>query len=175
MSTLYIDGTTIISGLEGVTVVRMTPLLRELILHVTTDSLSQEEHRRVEAVVLDQLSPDPAAPLQIPVLHDSRIRSISDSLQHDPTDTRTLEQFGLEVGASERTLQRLFKSETGTSFGQWRTQLRLQHSIIELGQGANVTGAAIDSGYNETSSYINAFRRAFGTTPGAYFRINPRP
>ena len=131
MSTLYVDHRVEMAGLEGVTVVKVSALLRELILHITTATLEQAEHERVEAVLLDQLYADPAAPLQIPALQDSRLRSISDQLTNDPTDRRTLHQLGQDVGASERTLQRLFRAETGTSFGQWRTHLRLQNSVIE--------------------------------------------
>lgn len=175
MSTLYINAEIVVRGLGGVTVVAVSPLLRELILHITTASLTQSAHDRVEALLLDQLEADPAAPLKLPVLHDSRIRAIADRLEADPTDSRTLRQLGHDVGASERTLQRLFRSETGTSFGRWRTQLRLQHGVIELGKGASVTAAASNSGYSETSAFIQAFRNAFGTTPGAYFRRSSRP
>ncbi len=100
---------------------------------------------------------------------------IVERFEMDPTDSRTLRQLGYNVGASERTLQRLFKKETGTSFGQWRTQLNLQHGVIELGKGASATTAASRSGYSETSAFIQAFRIAFGTTPGAYFGQSSRP
>ncbi|MFJ6850483.1 helix-turn-helix domain-containing protein [Streptomyces sp. NPDC091271] len=39
----------------------------------------------------------------------------------------SLGRLGHEVGASERTLSRLFQQETGMSFPQWRTQLRVHH------------------------------------------------
>ena len=79
----------------------------------------------------------------------------------------------LQRGAHERTLQRLFKPETGTTFGRWRTQLRLQHGVIALGQGQNVTTTAATSGYREASAFIAAFRSAFGTTPGRYVEHSP--
>ena len=72
------------------------------------------------------------------------------------------------VGAHERTLQRLFVTETGTTFGRWRTQLRLQHGIVALTHGHTVTSAATLSGYQEPSAFIAAFRATFGTTPAHY-------
>ena len=169
MSTLYIDTATSIPGLHGVTVVPVSPLLRELILHMINSSHTEAERIRLEAVLLDQLTADPSQPLQLPRLHDSRLQDIADIFERDPTDRRTLPQLGSEIGASERTLQRLFQNEIGQSFGRWRTQVRLQHSVIELGRGRSVTSAASRSGYSETSSFIEAFRYAFGTTPGRYF------
>ena len=88
----------------------------------------------------------------------------------DPRDPRTLREFGREVGAGERTLQRLFAAETGTSFGRWRTLLRLQHGLVWLGRGETVTTAATRSGYDQPSAFIAAFKAVFGMTPGQYVR-----
>ena len=89
-------------------------------------------------------------------------------MNENPRDQRTLREFGREVGANERTLQRLFRMETGTTFGRWRTQLRLQHGVIALAEGRTVASAATSSGYAEPSAFIAAFRSVFGTTPGRY-------
>ena len=169
MSTLYVDAATIPANLDTVAVVSVSPLLRELILHITGEPLTEPAQKRIEAVLLDQLAADPARPLQVRRLVDERLRAIAGAFEVDPCDRRTLRELGADVGASERTLQRLFKAETGSSFGRWRTQVRLQCSIIELGKGRSVTEAASRSGYRETSAFIAAFRSAFGTTPGRYF------
>ena len=169
MSTLYIDADTQPPNLDRVTVVSISPLLRELILHLVREQLTKAAHDRIEAVLIDQLAADPARPLELPRLVDERLQAIAAAFERDPCDRRTLRELGADVGASERTLQRLFNSETGSSFGRWRTQLRLQHSVIELGRERSVTEAASRSGYRETSAFIEAFRSAFGTTPGRYF------
>ena len=169
MSTLYIEPGVVVPGIDGVTVMTVSPLLRELIHHVLDEGPEGPARRRIEPVIFDQLTIAPAAPLEIPRLEDPRLRAVADILEADPRDQRTLSQLGDEIGASERTLQRLFHRETGTTFGRWRTQLRLQHAILTLGRGATVATAAIDAGYNEPSAFIAAFRRTFGTTPGRYF------
>ena len=177
MSTLYIDtDTDETTDHTTVMVVSVSPLLRELILHISHAALDTDARDHVESVIFDQISAAPAAPLELLKLRDQRTRAIADCLERDPTDDRTLRQFGAVVGANERTLQRLFAAETGSTFGQWRTQVRLQHGIVALGEGASVTDAAIGSGYHEPSSFIAAFRAAFGTTPGRYFtRVDPEP
>jgi AraC-like DNA-binding protein len=174
MSTLYVNPAAPVPVLDRLTVVSVTSLLRELILHIIDATPGGEELLRLEAVLLDQIVADPAEPLELPVLSDPRLQAIADIYEANPADQRTLNELGNEVAASERTLQRLFHSETGQSFGRWRTQLRLQHGLIELGKGRKVTQAASRSGYSETSAFIAAFRTAFGVTPGRYFTQNPR-
>ena len=176
MSTLYIDPSSppALAGHvnvlpDHVTVVSVTPLLRELVRHIHDHPPSGAERRRLEDVILDQITSAQAAPLAIPRLRDPRVRAIAEAFDRNPRDDRTLRQFGREVGASERTLQRLFVAETGTSFGRWRTQVRLQHGVIALGRGMSVATAALTSGYSEPSAFIAAFRSAFGTTPSRYF------
>jgi AraC-like DNA-binding protein len=72
------------------------------------------------------------------------------------------------AGASERTLSRLYRAETGMSFPQWRAQLRLHAGLVALASGTPVAAAAHRCGYSTASSFIASFRQAFGVTPGRY-------
>lgn len=168
MAALYFDSTVALHEQEDVTVISVTPLLKELINSV--GSVSDEDRRlHLEAVILDELSDaSVATPLRLSQLEDPRVRAIAEALDADPADRRTLAEFGGAVGASERTLQRLFASETGSTFGRWRTQLRLQHGMVALSEGHTVASAALRCGYQEPSAFIVAFRSAFGTTPGRH-------
>ena len=56
------------------------------------------------------------------------------------------------------------------TFGRWRQQVRLLHALRRLAEGASVTTAALDVGYDSTSAFIAMFKRNLGTTPGGYFR-----
>lgn len=157
---------------DGVAVLSVSPVLRHLIVHlVDTADPTAETHgarRRLERVTLDQLAAAPEAPLRLPMVNDPRLVAIASALDEDPRCDRTLRDFGREVGASERTLQRLFVAETGTTFGRWRTRLRLQHGLIWLGRGTTVTIAATRAGYDQPSAFIAAFKTAYGTTPGRF-------
>ena len=55
---------------------------------------------------------------------DDRAREVSEALLLDPSDSRTLAEWGRAVGASERTLLRAFRAETGVGFQEWRTRAR---------------------------------------------------
>ncbi len=155
-------------GDEGPVVVEVSPLLREVILALTGASEPPASTRRLlRRVVLDQLRRVTILPLELPRPRDDRLVQIVEQLSDDPADRRTLARLGREVGASERTLSRLFRRETGMSFPQWRGQLRLQHAQLLLAGGESVTATAHACGYRSTSAFIEAFRAAFGSTPGS--------
>jgi AraC-like DNA-binding protein len=152
------------------TLLAVSPLLREVLLTLTaTPPLPADEGGRLEAVIFDQLRPAPAGESYLlPEPGDDRLRAIAAILRSDPGDPRTLTQLGQVVGASERTLSRLFQANTGMSFPQWRAQLRLQAALIDLAAGTPVGAVAHRCGYNTPSAFIATFRHAFGTTPGTY-------
>ena len=64
-----------------------------------------------------------------------------------------------------RTLERLFRIETGMPFGLWRQKARLLESVRLLVESRSVTHAALESGYASVSAYIAAFKQTFGCTP----------
>jgi AraC-like DNA-binding protein len=153
---------------SGPVVVAVSPLLREVILVLTGDArdLPAPSRSLLRRVALDQLRRVAVLPLQLPMPRDDRLVRIVQALSSDPSDRRTLAELGHEVGAGERTLSRLFRHETGMSFQQWRTQLRIQHAQLLLAGGESVTSTACACGYRSTSAFIEAFRDAYGTTPG---------
>ena len=69
-----------------------------------------------------------------------------------------------------RTAARLFRQETGMSFGQWRLQLRLLTALEQLGTGDTVSNVALNVGYSDVSSFIAVFKAALGETPAKYFK-----
>jgi AraC-like DNA-binding protein len=72
------------------------------------------------------------------------------------------------VGASDRTLSRLFRGDLGMTFPQWRTQLRLHSALVLLAERAPVTTVAHRCGWSSASAFIDVFRRTFGHTAGSH-------
>jgi len=152
-------------------VVNVGPLLRELILEYTREPGAGGPVRdRLRAVLIDQLRAAPQQPLHLPTPADPRLAALCSILRADPADDRTLAQLGRQVGAGDRTLSRLFRSELHMSFPQWRTQLRLHHALLLLAEGEPVTAVAGRCGWASASAFIDVFRRAFGHPPGRIFR-----
>ena len=88
----------------------------------------------------------------------------------DPRDSRTLAQLCKATGAGKRTVERLFQQQIGMTFGKWRQQLRLMRGMWLLAEGAKVTHAALESGYDTPSAFTSMFRKALGIPPSSYFR-----
>jgi AraC-like DNA-binding protein len=150
------------------TVLAVGPLLRELIVAYTRPPLDDRPERgRLRAVLLDQLLASPQQPLHLPMPTSPRLRDLCDLLRADPADNRTLAALGRQVGASDRTLSRLFRADLGMTFPQWRTQLRLHHALVLLAENTPVTTVAHLCGWSSASAFIDVFRRTFGHTPGA--------
>lgn len=84
-----------------------------------------------------------------------------------PGRPRTLKELGRAVGAGDRTLFRLFRSDLGMTFPQWRTQLRLHCALLLLADRAPVTAVAHACGWASVGAFIDSFRRTFGHTPGS--------
>ncbi|WP_245939207.1 AraC family transcriptional regulator [Actinacidiphila glaucinigra] len=155
--------------LDTPAVLAVGPLLRELIIAYTrTPEDRSPERDRLHAVLLDQLRTSPETPLYLPTPASALLRALYDLLRDDPADNRTLNQLGQQIGASDRTLSRLFRSDLGMTFPQWRTQLRLHRALILLADGAPVTTVAHQCGWSSASTFIDVFRRTFGHTPGTH-------
>ena len=161
--------------LETCRALEVAPLLRELILHIVRLEMLEQgrpEHERLEALLLDLLAEGETAPLQLPLPADPRARAFAETLLADPGSTTPLEVLARGSGASFRTLQRLFAAETGLPLETWRGRARMQQAVVSLSNGASVTTAALDAGYQSPSAFIAAFKRAFGVTP-ARWRARP--
>jgi AraC-like DNA-binding protein len=149
------------------------PLLREVILHIVGLRLLRTDeaaHQHMAQVFLDLVAAAPSLPLFVPMPRDARAQSVARMLQDDPAAEAKIDAVARKAGASVRTLQRLFREETGMRFVEWRQRLRLLHAIALLEQDASVTQAGAAAGYASTSAFIAAFRQQMGETPSRYMR-----
>jgi AraC-like DNA-binding protein len=144
------------------------PLLRELILRATpvrSDTAASSRDAHLMTLLLDEIEWAQAVPLRLTMPQDGRLQKVCLGLLKTPGDNSTLEQWGQRVGASARTLTRLFQAELGTSFLLWRQQARVFSAIPRLNQGESVTRIAIDLGYRSQGAFSTAFRRLMGHAP----------
>ncbi|OLL28154.1 hypothetical protein BTH42_29630 [Burkholderia sp. SRS-W-2-2016] len=112
----------------------------------------------------------PALSGTLPLPVERRLRSVCEQLLSAPQNNDTIDVWGARVGASTRTLARLFRDETGLSFGQWRQQLRLVEAVARLAQGMPVATVASELGYQSASAFTAMFRKTLGTSPQRYLR-----
>lgn len=154
-------------------VLTVDPLLRQLVLEAV--ALPREWDAsgapgRLMTVVLDRIRIAERAKLDLPLPSDRRLRCITDALLADPADRRDLDRFARQAGAASRTLARLFKKETGMTFGAWRRRRVLVAALERLNDGAPVTSVALDLGYESPSAFIAMFKRVLGATPSRYMQ-----
>jgi AraC-like DNA-binding protein len=123
---------------------------------------------RLRRVLVDELHEAREQPLQLPEPHDDRLQAIAQMLYEQPADNTSLAELGQTIGASARTLSRLFHNELGMTFYQWRTQLRIYYALRLLADGHDTTHVAHACGWANPSSFIAAFTSTIGTTPGRY-------
>ncbi|SON59884.1 HTH-type transcriptional regulator NimR [Mycobacterium simulans] len=156
------------AGPAAPAVLAVTPLMRELIIACSqSNGTDTDEHHRMLAVLHDQLrTTSIREPLWIPTPADSRLRQACALIADNLREPLTLRQISDRIGISQRTLSRLFSDELAMTFPQWRTQLRLQHALMLLAERCDVTSVAAECGWATPSAFIDAYRRAFGHTPG---------
>lgn len=152
--------------------VSISPLMSELIkvavdLHFPYDPDSRAS--RVMHLILDELTLLPTLPLRLPQPEDQRINKICLRLQEDPADNSTLADWSVNLGLDEKTIQRLFRKETGMTFGQWRQQARLLLAVERIAVGEKIIDVALALGYESPSAFSNMFRKQFGKTPSNFF------
>ena len=100
---------------------------------------------------------------------DKRLKSLCDALIADPGAELTLQQWASQVGASDRTLTRLFERELGMGFAQWRQQVRLAHAAPLIARGVPLSQVAAELGYASQSAFSAMFKKIFGSSPSAFF------
>jgi AraC-like DNA-binding protein/quercetin dioxygenase-like cupin family protein len=175
MRSLYfpVTATAPVFATDTCRVISVTALLRELILRVAEmaalDSRLPAE-ASVMSVLMNELETARIEPLLLPLPSDVRAMKAAECVLKNPADGETAEAMARRCGLSTRTLERLFRAETGLRFGLWRQKARLLESVRVLVEGGSVTDAALESGYSSVSAYIAAFKETFGCTPGTMLK-----
>jgi AraC-like DNA-binding protein len=173
LRTIYLNASIAPIDGEDCCVVRVSELLHASIMRVIKFQQpypSGGSEARIVDVVLDEIREAPTAPLHLPEPSDPRARRITEAFRERPGDRRPASDWARFAGASERTLERLFRSELGMTFGRWQQQARLLRALEILASGGSVTNAALEVGFETPSAFIAMFKRSMGTTPAKYFQ-----
>lgn len=154
---------------QEITSVIVSIFMRELILTLKhecqSENLCNAKIIRLIDVLHDQLQTNKSSNFSLLLPKDRRIKIIFEQLITDPSISYTLDEWSSMVGATKRTLTRLFTKEFGTSFSLWRQNLRLICSLALLENNHSIQEVSHKVGYQNDSSYIKAFKTRFGLTP----------
>jgi AraC-like DNA-binding protein len=168
MRTLYIEPGAA-KGMPGdCAVVEVSALLRALILAAMDEPVLYDRSGRgglIFRLILRELRAAPQLKLSIALPRDARLLRLCGSVLKDPGSDTTLDNWADKVGASTRTLARLFQRETGMRFTAWRAQARMVEALSLLSAGTPVAQVASRLGYRSASAFSQVFRRTLGKTP----------
>src|SRR5262249_26495847 len=153
-------------------VLNIDALLKELIVFACkTPAWTRDvpNQKPLLGTLLHQLQATSRSPLQLPRPSDRRAVRVAEEVLSHPGNSCSLAQICDDCGASKRTIERLFLSETRLTLGRWRQQARLLHAIRSIASGEKIISAALDAGYESPSAFIACFKKVLGCTPGRYF------
>lgn len=171
MRNLYLQEELAVQIGRELAVVEVNPLLRELIRSRVSLIVDQEDDYRkaLDQFLVIELRRSRSAFTHVPMPAngDRRLRSLCEHVLRAPSLEVSFEDHAEAIGASTRTLARLFRTELGVSFSDWRRQVQLAYASARLSEAAAVSTVAAELGYN-LSSFSEMFRRLVGITPSAY-------
>lgn len=125
-------------------------IVREMIFHALCGSCGRQLLRSVSAV---SASGD--------------IYEANDWIKHNYKSAFTVSQLAEAYNMSVSLFHRKFKSAVGMGPLQCRKRLRLTEARrLMFEEGANVTEAAMEVGYESVSQFIRDYRSTFGCAPG---------
>ena len=81
----------------------------------------------------------------------------------------SIDALAAEVATSAFHFLRIFDQVIGVTSGQYLLRRRLHRAATRLrGSGETVAAVALESGFDDLSTFNRQFQRAFGLTPSAY-------
>ncbi len=125
---------------------------------------------KLMTLLVAEIAAMPCLSLHAPLPHIARLATLCRRLFAVPSITTDLDTVAAEVGMSRRTFTRIFRAETGVSFGEWQQQVCMLAAIARLSEGQSVTRVALDLGYASSGAFSAAFRRVLGAAPSQYIR-----
>ena len=83
----------------------------------------------------------------------------------------TLDDAAGVAGTNPAYLSRVFHSETGCTFIEYLTEVRLANAFIMLKKGHNLKSVAFDCGFKDYGYFLKVFKKKTGLTPLEYISL----
>ncbi|MBC8944258.1 AraC family transcriptional regulator [Xenorhabdus indica] len=148
-------------------VLEATPLLQAVLERIAISPFdtdwSQGKDAHLLAVFFDEICEARREPTLLPLPLDRRLARLSFEQLPPP-----LQEIATYIGASEKTITRIFQRETGMGYQQWRQQWRLIKAIELLAQGKTISYVAQELGFTNDSTFVTFFRKIMGKPPREY-------
>ena len=171
MRTLYFHAGVIPRRPPESSLLYITPLLRELIVETVRFGRLRQRNR-LECALHDLLTAKietaTAAPIGLTMPSEPRALAVAQLILCNLSGARPFTSLCAEAGVGVRTAQRIYKRELGIDLETWRRQARLTKAVQLLVAGRSVKEISSCVGYRQSSTFVEAFRRLFGSPPKAW-------
>lgn len=168
---LYIEPTTITALGDNCQVIRVSPLMRQLLMEAVEMPLEYDETGRdgtLVSLLLHELTRATHLPLHVPLPDDPRLLALCLAFLQQPDVQQSPGRWAEHVHLSLRTFSRVFRQHTGLSFVQWRQRACVVQALARLASGDAITRIALDFGYESPAAFSAMFRRVLGQSPSTY-------
>lgn len=98
---------------------------------------------------------------------DKRVKEIKNYINHNYGDSSlTMDSIAHRIGINPRYMLKIFKAETGYLLKDYLLELRINRAKELLDTPLTIEVISKKCGYSTSHSFIRAFKRACGMTPG---------
>ncbi len=153
-----------------VKIVAVNEILRALIERMAwwPWDLAEVKTHNIQALFVEEMLQAEPEVLQLTLPSHPRLKSLAEGWSPDGTLPPNLSQLAQNIGASSKTISRIFRRETGMSYQTWRQQWRLLAAIELLSLRYQVNDVAYKLAFSSDSAFIHFFRQQTGLTPLDY-------
>lgn len=147
--------------------------VREMLLYLDSDEVGHNLRIAMQGALVQMLQASTAsgaAPAlgHIPLPSDDRVRELVAAVLDAPGSRNSLVELARAHQVHERTAARIFIKEVGTTFGRWRTLVRMTLAEGLLTEGKTVAAVAAECGYDSASAFSAVFKSHAGLSPRDY-------
>jgi AraC-like DNA-binding protein len=156
---------------QQVCVIEVSALLRAVLEPMATADFDtdwqQGKFAHLLGLCLSEMAEAAQQPMLLPLPRDKRLAPLLAQPEQLPPELQVLER---QIGASSRTIGRIFQRDTGMSYQQWRQQWRLMRAMELLATGRSLSYCGFELGFASDSAFIAFFKAMTGSTPGHWLK-----
>ncbi|MCO7723072.1 helix-turn-helix transcriptional regulator [Myroides odoratimimus] len=155
---------------DTIKVLEVNPLLEQLIERICFWDWKAytDEQLAIVKVFSNELNAAHIEDYHLKIPEDTRLKDTIRQFIMEKRVPPFLKDLTQEVGASEKTISRIFKKETGMVYQDWRLQWKYYRSLELLAEDMTISEVADVLEFSSDSAFIEFFKKHAGITPHRY-------
>ncbi|MDO4936957.1 MAG: helix-turn-helix transcriptional regulator [Sutterellaceae bacterium] len=149
-----------------VRLVAMPALLRELIAAIFESESDKATLNLMTQLVFRLIEQGKELTVTIPLTDDAPLARLMTEILAKRLWDMSLADAAAKLNLTPKTFSRHFKNSVSMSYRDWMVRAKLLTALDLLAGGMSIKQTAFALGYGESATFIAAFKRLFGVTPG---------